>query len=357
MFLRNVFASNFRSFKELSCAFSEGVNLIYGPNGSGKTNFLEAIHFSLTGKSFRTRNDNNLIKWKKDRIVTEANYLKDGQKRFIKINFSKVEGKEINLNGLSRVKTHSLFYETNLVVFTGGSVGLVKGEPFLKRHFLDRLSLKLNREFSLIMSRYNQTLKNRNILLKNYDNLKKNENLFKILTEELVSLSKIVQNERTKIVSRLNLEINRLTSENEQFKNLNRIYIEYEPVEISMEKVNSLLKEEIRRKTTLIGSHIDNVTIVDKDFSIKDFSSEGEQKLASILLKLCELNIIEEEAKNVPILLLDDIASELDSCNAELVFNYVKNRNQVFITALCELNIYSDKIFKLPFEKDSLCLR
>lgn len=348
MFLRSIFASNFRSFEEISCSFSEDINLIYGLNGSGKTNFLEAIHFSFTGKSFRTRNDNNLIKWGYDRIITSANYLKNGQKKFIKINFSKSEGKDINLNGLNRQKSQALFYETNLIVCTSESIGLIKGEPSLKRHFLDRLSLKLNRELSLIISRYNQTLKNRNILLKNYDKFKKNRNLFEILTEELINLSQIIQAERIKIATRLNSSINKITSENEQFKNLSGLYIKYEPVEISKDKVNSILKEELRRKITLIGSHIDSVTIIDKDFSVKDFSSEGEQKLASILLKLCEYDIIEEETKNVPILLIDDITSELDSYNTKLMFDYIKNKSQVFITALHELDICSGKIFRLP---------
>lgn len=348
MFLRIIFASYFRSFDEINCTFSDDINIIYGPNGSGKTNFLEAIYFSLTGKSFRTRIDNNLIKWESDRIITEANYLKNGQKKFIKINFSKEDGKEINFNGVNKQKSQSLFYESNLIVNTSGSVGLIKGEPSLKRHFLDRLSLKLNREYSLILSRYNQTLKNRNILLKNYEDFKKSKNLFEILTEELINLSKIIQDERTKIVNRLNLEINKITSDDEQFKNLNKIYIKYEPVEINIEKTNSLIREELRRKTTLIGSHIDNVLVIDNDFSIKDFCSEGEQKLASILLKLCEYNILEEETKNVPILLIDDITSELDSKNIELILNHIKDRSQVFITALSELNICSGKVFRLP---------
>ena len=115
MFLRSIFASNFRSFDEINCTFSDDINIIYGPNGSGKTNFLEAIHFSFTGKSFRTKNDNNLIKWERDRIITEANYLKNGQKKFIKIIFSKDVGKEINLNGLNKQKFQSLFYESNLI--------------------------------------------------------------------------------------------------------------------------------------------------------------------------------------------------------------------------------------------------
>ena len=348
MFLRSIFASNFRSFDEINCTFSDDINIIYGPNGSGKTNFLEAIHFSFTGKSFRTKNDNNLIKWERDRIITEANYLKNGQKKFIKIIFSKDVGKEINLNGLNRQKFQSLFYESNLIVNTSGSVGLIKGEPSLKRHFLDRLSLKLNKEYSLILSRYNQTLKNRNALLKNYGDFKKSKNLFEILTEELINLSKIIQDERTKIVNRLNLEINKITSDFEEFKNLNRICIKYEPEEINVEKANSLIREELKRKTTLIGSHTDNVVVVDKDFSIKDFSSEGEQKLASILLKLCEYNILEEETKNVPILLIDDITSELDSKNIELILNHFKDRSQIFITALSDLNIYSGKVFRLP---------
>jgi DNA replication and repair protein RecF len=357
MYVKDIVALSFRNFQELNAGFSEGINLIYGENGSGKTNFLEAIHFSLTGKSFRTKNDNNLIMWGRDRVLTETNYVKNGQKKFININFSTKTGKEINLNGMKRTKTQSLFYETNLVVFTPASSSIIRGEPFVKRHFLDRLSLKLNKEFALIMSRYTQTLRNRNALLKNYDKLKSSKTLFDILTEELVNLSKIIQKERLNMVSELNLQIAKITGENEQFKNLNDISIRYEPTAISKEKAESLFKEEIKRKITLLGAHIDNVNILDKDFSVRDFSSEGEQKLATILLKLCELNILENKTKNVPILIIDDIASELDLNNTQAVLKYVKDRSQVFITACLKQDITAGKIFKLPVSEGILCLK
>lgn len=355
MYAREIASLNFRNFKEINAFFSEGINLIYGENGVGKTNFLEAIHFSFTGKSFRTNKDYNLIKWGENSLYTETNYVKDGQKKFIKINFFENNNKEINLNGLRRVKTKPLFYEANLVVFTPASSSLIKGEPFIRRHFFDRLSLKINKEFSIIMSRYKNTLKNRNALLKNYDKLKVSKNLFEILSEELINLSKIIQKERFNIISEMNSQIAKITSENEQFKHLSNTIIKYEPVEISKEKLEALYNEEIRRKTTLLGAHIDDINIINRNFSVRDFSSEGEQKLATILLKLCELNLLENKTKNVPILIIDDITSELDSNNISAILKYLSNRCQVFITSISEQNLTANKRFKLPVSEGILC--
>jgi DNA replication and repair protein RecF len=355
MYLSNIEVLNFRNYDSINCAFSKEINLIHGPNGSGKTNFLEAIHFSLTGKSFRTKNDFNLIKSGKDFTKTDVKYLKDGQKKNIKILSSLQNGKEITINSVRREKSVSLFYETNLIIFSPSSTQIVRGEPSLKRRFLDRICLKINKEFVLILSRYNQTLKNRNAILKHHKVDLKNRNLIDLLTKELIDLGKIIQTERKNLVEKLNEETIKVTS-NEYFELFSNIKLIYKPTDLSSPKITAVFNEEIRRGITLIGAHLDDLIIDDKDLLVKDYSSDGEQKLVTIILKLCELNIIENETRNSSILLLDDLFSELDSKNSFNVISYLKDKSQIFLTSLEPMNLENMKTFQLESHKDNLCI-
>ena len=355
MFLSNLEAVNFRNYDRINCSLSKEINLIYGPNGSGKSNFLEAIHFSLTGKSYRTKNDLNMFKFGKDFINTEIKYLKDGYKKYIKIISSPQTGKEININGIRREKSTTLFYETNLIIFTPSSPQLVKGEPSIKRRFLDKIGLKTNKEFSLILSRYNQTLKRRNAILKHRVIEPRNRNLIDLLTKELIDLGKIIQSERLLIIEKLNSELERTTSSN-HFNSYSNLRVLYKPEELDTVKAGNIFKEELRRGISLIGAHLDDVIIENRGQSVKDYSSDGEQKMATIILKLCELNIIENETRNSPVLLLDDLFSELDSENSFAVISYLKDKSQIFLTSLDLISLDNIKTFHLEPNINNLCI-
>lgn len=326
-------AENFRSFLKVGCTFSKNLNTFSGPNGSGKTNLLELIYFSVSGKGLRTADDMDLLNVKSDFLRTEAKYNKDGITKTIKIFINKEIGKDINLNGRINEKTITLFYETNVVVFSPASSQLIKGGPAVRRNFIDRILMKLNREYSLIMSKYSQTLRNRNAVIKRRLKEAGDDHLYEILTQSIVSFSQIIQEERKKMVDIFNESIN-LSIQTMDLKDLSDIKFSYSPFYFSARYFDQLRLEEIKKGNSLIGSHLDQIHFKKEDLYIKNYCSEGEQKLIAFLCKLCEFQLIEKNTKNIPILLLDDLSSELDDENARKAIHCVRDRAQIFLSSL-----------------------
>jgi len=333
MLVSHVEADNFRSFQKVGCSFSKNLNTIIGPNGSGKTNLLELIYFSLTGKGLRTTDDLDLLLTKTDFLRTESKYSKDGIAKTIKILFNKENGKDITLNGRINEKTLSLFYESNLVVFSPSSSQLIKGGPAIRRNFLDRILMKLNKEFSMILSKYAQTLRNRNAVLKRRLKESGDDHLYEILTQNIVSFSQIIQEERKKMVEIFNESIIQST-QTMNLSDLADIKFIYSPFYFTVRYFDQLRYDEIKKGISLIGSHLDQVHVKKDDLYAKSYCSEGEQKLITFLCKLCEFKLIEKMTKNVPILLLDDLSSELDDENALKAIHSVRDRAQIFLTSL-----------------------
>lgn len=333
MLVSHVEADNFRSFQKVGCSFSKNLNTIIGPNGSGKTNLLELIYFALTGKGLRTTEDIDLLFTNTNFFRTEARYNKDGISKIIKISFSKENGKDINLNGRINEKTISLFYESNVVVFSPSSSQLIKGGPSVRRNFLDRILMKITKEFSMILSKYAQTLRNRNAVLKRRLKESGDDHLYEILTQNIVSFSQIIQEERKKMIDIYNESI-KLSIQTMDLPDLSEIKFVYAPFYFSARYLDQLRSEEIKKGITLIGSHLDQIHIKKEETYVKNYCSEGEQKLITFLCKLCEFQLIEKTTKNIPILLLDDLSSELDDENALKAIHSVRDRAQIFLTSL-----------------------
>jgi len=198
-------------------------------------------------------------------------------------------------------------------------------------------------------------LKRRNAILKHRVIEPRNRNLIDLLTKELIDLGKIIQSERLLIIEKLNSELERTTSSN-HFNSYSNLRVLYKPEELDTVKAGNIFKEELRRGISLIGAHLDDVIIENRGQSVKDYSSDGEQKMATIILKLCELNIIENETRNSPVLLLDDLFSELDSENSFAVISYLKDKSQIFLTSLDLISLDNIKTFHLEPNINNLCI-
>lgn len=354
MHVSSISAWNFRSFDELIVSFPKGFIQLLGPNGSGKTNILEAIYYSLTCKSFRSRHDQDLISFNKDYFRLETEYTKDGLKKKIKVSFQKDKSRSVQLNEKEYAKSSQLFFETNVVVFTPSSSYLIKGEPNTRRHFLDRIKLKINPEFSLIMSKYKQTLQARNSLLKNITSSTMDHQMYSILTDELIRYSKLIQSERRSMLDLFNAQLKQILLEC-PLSGVETLEWLYEPFSNFSSSLRDLLNIESRRGMSLIGSHLDQLEVLFNSHLAKDYASEGETKIMTIFTKLCEFQTLEKYTKVTPVLLMDDLSSELDLNNLGKVLSFTINKTQVFVSSLNELPIKSDLSLSLDKSIQKLC--
>lgn len=356
MIVSRIEAENTRSFKHIEGSFSKNLNTIIGPNGSGKTNVLEILYFSLFAKGLRSSTDTDMLYNQSEFLRTQVNYQKDGINKTIKVILKNDNTKDLTLNGRINEKLITLFYESNVIYFSPGSSQLIKGGPIVRKNFLDRLSMKLNREFSLILSKYAQTLKNRNVLIKRRLREEGDEGLYEILTQSIIDFSKIIQEERKKMTILFNESIQQ-SVKTMDVPSLINISLQYSPYMISPRNIAHLKIEEIRRGMTTIGSHLDQIYVKNGTYDAKNYCSEGEQKIIAFLFKLCEFQLIEKNTKNIPIFLLDDLYSELDDQNAKKVLDYLYGKSQLFLTSLHIPPVSSDQVITLERKQEELWIQ
>ncbi len=354
MHLFSFVANNFRSFEEIDIVTPKGLILFLGMNGTGKTNALEAIYYTLTGKSFRTRHDQDLVMFGKDYFRTEASYIKDGIKKKVRLAYQLEQGKSIHINEKEYQRPGQLFFETHVVVFTPASSYLIKGGPGTRRHFLDRIKLKISPEYSLILSKYNQTLKSRNVLLKNFSSKVIDQQMYQVLTDELIRYSRLIQHERSLMVQLFNDQIAIIQKEC-PLENAELIEWDYQPFDKFSLSLHELHARESRKGVSLIGAHLDLIDVNCNGRLARDFSSEGEIKVMTIFSKLCEFETLEKNTKVTPVMILDDLSSELDERNLEKVLTYLSHKTQVFISSLRDLPLKPDLILSTTRNANKLC--
>lgn len=356
MIITHVEAENVRSFKQVESSFPKNLTTIVGPNGSGKTNLLELLYFSLFAKGLRSMADTDLLRFQEDFLRTQIKYQKDGINKTTRVILTRDNSKDITFNGRINEKLITLFYESNAIYFSPSSSQLIKGGPSVRKNFLDRLSMKLVREHSLILSKYAQTLKNRNALIKRRLREEGDENLYEILTHNIINFSLIIQEEREKMVSLFNESIQQSIGAID-VPGISDITLFYSPYLLSSRNLILLKAEEIKRGISTIGSHLDQIYVKKGNFDAKNFCSEGEQKIIAFLFKLCEFQLIEKNTRNIPIFFLDDLFSELDDQNAKKVLNYLYGKAQLFLTSLHTPDFTSDLIVNLTRNQEELWIR
>ncbi|MDD4028679.1 MAG: DNA replication and repair protein RecF [Caldisericia bacterium] len=332
MFVDHLQATNFRSFEQIACSFSRNVNVIVGKNGAGKTNFLEALYFSLQGNGFRTRQDLHLLNYGASFLRTEVDIFTHGADKTVAISWEKNGKKKITVNGMENQRIVDLFGTCYVVLMTPSTPELVKGGPEYRRKFIDRIHAKENPPYLSILNRYALTYKSRNCLLKKGLRESQDRKLYDTLTHTLLHVSTVIQKERQKTIEKMqNVFIS--VCDRLQFPILQEIRIVYSPSQLDVNR-KLLEEQEIARGTSLIGAHLDRISMKRNTKSLRIYGSEGEQKIVSFVLKLCEFHFLEQETKNVPVVLLDDFQSELDADNFQTLFEFIRPKAQLFLTSL-----------------------
>ena len=326
---------NFRNYEKYEISFSPNYNIIYGKNGSGKTNLVESIYVLALTKSFRGSVDKVLIMNNKDvaRIEgvvsdnnTKNNYkiiIKDGDKK-VKINDTKID------------KLSDYISKISVVLFNPDDLRFIKDSPSVRRQAINLEISEINNAYLKKLSMYNKILKQRNSYLKMMSvNSNTSKDYLDILTGKLIDLGESIYLSRKKYIDLLNDRIGDLYNKIcgisdlkleylSDFKNFNRDNI--------AKKYKDNLQRDIMLGKTSIGIHHDDISFKFKNISLKDYGSEGQQKNAVIAYKLAELEIFNDLRGNYPILILDDLFSELDRFKINNILNLINNDVQTFIT-------------------------
>ena len=351
MLIKSLELVNFRNYDNLFINFSPKLNIIYGNNAQGKTNILEGIYTLCLTKSHRLYVDNNLIKngmeFTRLNGIFENNVLDKNLKLLIN-----EKGKTLEKNNNKIKKINEYVSESNIIIFYPEDLNLIKGSPLERRRYLNIQLSQLYSDYMVNLNDYNKLLKMRNDLLKK---LKSNYivdlNYFSIITNYLIDRAINIFNLRKKYFEEINKYSSKIYEQISGYKNFKLIY---KPnIDLDIENMKEYLLEIFKKKyndeikfgTTLIGPHKDDYSFELDNTNLKELGSQGQQRMAILTLKLSEIEIFKNLKNEKPILLLDDVFSELDDIKKNLLLKYIDDDMQVIITTT-DLNNIDKKILE-----------
>ena len=358
MIIEKFYADQFRNLKEVEISPCEGVNIIFGENGQGKTNIIEGIWMFTGFKSFRTKKNNELIMHNKEYYNLSLDFFADNRQQNFQIKGNK-DFQEVYKNKVKAVSNRSMIGDFFAVVFSPSHLNLIKGGPDEKRRFIDIAISQTDSSYARSLSEYYKILRQRNALLKNYDKNNINVEFLEVWDESLSKSGALIIKKRKDYLEKLKVfATERYAGISENKEELSVDYVRYgsetaesikENAEILLEELKNSRELDIRRKYTSKGPHRDDVEILLDKKNIRSFGSQGQQRSAALSLKLAEATIIYEIRQEKPVALLDDVMSELDISRQNYILNELKDW-QVFITC-CEptqvIRMKSGKSFEI----------
>lgn len=334
---------NFRNYTKLSLQFPSNLIVLLGENAQGKTNLLESIYALATTKSHRTSKEKEMIKWNEPFARIEAKIEQTIQSKELELVISQ-KGRKTKVNGLELTKLSDYVGNLNVVLFAPEDLTIVKGTPQLRRRFLDIEMGQMSANYLYQLSNYQTILKQRNHYLKKSMKEKKFDPVFlSVLNEQLVEFGTQVIRFRCQFVKQLNKEIKDIhNSLSNQKEELHILYLSsliqndsIESEELKQRFIALLAESEDKdraRMTTTVGPHRDDLVFEINGFDVGHFGSQGQQRTTALSLKLAEIKIIEQETGETPILLLDDVLSELDDNRQIQLIKAIEGKIQTFIT-------------------------
>ncbi len=352
MYIESLRLINFRNYSSLNIELNEGVNLFVGKNAQGKTNLLESMYMCATGKSFKTNYDKEMIKFEKNESYIGAILKYQNTEKLVEIKLERDKSKIIKINKIPLEKHKELYNGLNVVVFSPEDLRLIKDGPFERRKFLDTEISQIKPMYRYNINRYNKILFQRNNLLKTKKNERNINKLLDIFDLQLTDVGTEIIIERYKFVedlSHISKGIHKNLTNGEENLSLSyinnvannkndKIIIE----QIFMKKLKQNRKRDLLKGTTEFGPHRDDIKININNFDTRSFASQGQQRTAVLSIKLGEVELIKKEKGEFPILLLDDVLSELDEDRRKyLLKNF--NKLQTIITSTDTIDLFESK--------------
>lgn len=354
MHLKALYLYHFRNYKELFIPFCEHINLIVGENAQGKTNLLEAIYFLVTGRSFRTHRLSDLIYFGAKEFYLEAHFQKDEVDQVLKIQCDG-EQRKIIYNTTSLKSLSALLGIFLGVIFSPEDNELIKGNPSVRRQFLDFQIAQTNPLYFHHLARYNKAMKHRNSLLKNKD-LKTIE----IWENAMANSAAYITVARQKITTELQQESHLL--QNLFSANNDEVHLKYESPALKtshaeieyisnyyIQQFAKIRKRELEMGVTLVGPHKDDMSIYLQNKPARHFASEGQQRSLIAALKLAEWRRLVRLTYEKPLFCIDDLGISLDKFREEYLYKHLGELGQVFITTarLSSLPFTHYQIFRI----------
>jgi DNA replication and repair protein RecF len=341
LIIRKISLLNFRNYRKESINFDKKINIIIGDNAQGKTNILESIYFLALTKSYRTT-DMNLINQNYDFTKVKGEVKDDKLIKSLEVFVSK-EDKKVSINSNEVKKIADYITNMNVILVCPEDINILKGSPADRRNFLNIELSQISKNYINKYNEFNKILKIRNNYLKlMYQSANKDKRYLDSITENLIEREIDIFIERNNFINLINDQVSSIYKDitgndgfrieyknNIEFSNFERDHLR----EVLRKKYNSSLNKEIEQGMTLYGPHRDDLEFYLNDDDIKVFGSQGQQKVAIIATKLSEITIFKNITNSYPILLLDDIFSELDVKTRNKLIKYINDNLQVIITS------------------------
>lgn len=352
MKFKSIELKDFRNYEELSMTFHPETNILYGDNAQGKTNILEALYLCCTTKSHKGSKDKEMIKIGQDSSHIRIGVEKSGIEHTIDMHLKKNSSKGIAIDGIPIKKSSELVGLVQVVFFSPEDLSIIKNGPGERRRFIDMELCQLDKIYLHDLTKYNRIVEQRNNLLKQISFNKDLLDTLSIWDMQLLEYGKkIIQRRKTFIVqlNEIVYEIHKKLSGGRE-----ELFLEYEPsvkAEEFENKLKNSLERDIALKMTTSGPHRDDIKFLIKDIDIRKFGSQGQQRTSALSLKLAEIDILRKEKKTEPILLLDDVLSELDRNRQNYLLESIENVQTIITcTGLEEFvnnRLSIDKIYKV----------
>lgn len=321
MVVSEITLQNFRNYSLQKVELSPQSNVFYGLNAQGKTNFLESVRYMSIGKSMRESNDKDLIMWGENSAKMRAVAVKNGVKRTVDVTLSRLKPKSLSINGLPISRIGELMGVIATVLFSPDEIAIVKNGPADRRKFMDIALCQLSKTYFYTLQRYNKVLQQRNSLIKSG---RADENSLYVWDRQLAENAAVIARNRKGFVHTLDA----LASANHAFLTLNKEKLELfyegtcldsdeETVEAFLRALKEDRERDLRQGYTHCGVQTDDIKVVVGGVDVRKYGSQGQQRTAALSLKLSEVDLYRDRTGESPILLLDDVFSELDAERTE----------------------------------------
>ena len=352
MIIKSIELQNFRNYEDLNISFDEGTNIFYGDNAQGKTNILEAAYLSGTTKSHKCSKDKEMIRFGEQESHIRTVVVKKDKEYQIDMHLKNNRSKGIAINKVPIKKASELFGILNMVFFSPEDLNIIKNGPGERRRFLDLELCQLDKIYLSDLTTYNKILNQRNKLLKDMVYRPDLKDTLPVWDMQLVETGRKIIRRRKQFVDELNEIVHdihyRISGEKED------LLLQYEPSieDIFFEDELSRVKErDMRQCMTSVGPHRDDLLFSIGEVDIRKFGSQGQQRTSALSLKLSEIELVKRSIHDTPVLLLDDVLSELDSNRQNYLLNSIHDtQTLITCTGLDEFvknRFQINKIFKV----------
>lgn len=333
MYINKIKLEKFRNYENQEIELINGINLFLGDNAQGKTNIIEAIYICAFGKSYRTLKDNEFIMFNKDFCKIDTTYMKNNNEINTEFYIDSLNRKQLKNNGVKIKKIADYVGEIPIVIFSPESLDVVKGSPAKRRNFIDMICCQLSKSYIIYHQEYMKCLKLKNSMLKD-DYV--DDNYIEVLHDKMSKYIKEIVELRSEIINMLNNYSSKIqTNITNGKENIKLVYctdfLNMDELQIKKYLDEHLYIDKLRN-SAIKGIQRDDIEIYINEKEVSKFGSQGQKRTALLTLKLANFELLKDEKNEIPILLLDDIMSELDSKRINFLLKYIEKYQSIITT-------------------------